>query len=335
MDDYEKLVKELDKSDVRSRLKSFHEQITKGVNLGKDISIIEEINKIMIFGMGGSALPGKILKQYLQKFHIPIFVVEDYEVPNYLDNQTLAFVISYSGNTEETISAYRQSVKAGAKVISITSGGKLKDLCEFNKTRSIIVPSGYVQREAYGLMFFPMLQILVNSKLIDDETGNIKKLIGAIKNTDFESMGKKLATRIANKTPIIYSSNKLKTVAWKWKINFNETSKTDAFYNTFPELNHNELNSYENFYGDYYVLILKDSEENPKIIKRINLTKKILKEKGIQVTEIGVTGNCYLTRLFSALIIGDWTSYHLAIMYEKDPADTGIIEGFKEDLKKL
>ncbi|PLW79814.1 bifunctional phosphoglucose/phosphomannose isomerase [Candidatus Woesearchaeota archaeon] len=333
MTDYDELIKELDPHDVRGNLLNLQSEIFKGIDAAKDVSIIEEINKIIILGLGGSALPGYLLKQYLNDFHIPIYVIEDYDIPSFVDKESLVFVISYSGNTEETLSMYRQAAKTGAKVITMSSGGKLKDLAEFNKGKHIPVIPGLAPRQGYGLMFFSLLTVLENSKIIPEEKDNIKKLVNALK-TDFETMGKNLAMKISGKIPLIYASTRLSHVAWKWKINFNETAKIPAFYDVFPGLNHNEINMYQNSLDDYYVILLRDEKEHPRVSKHMDISKKIIKDAGVEVTEIGIKGDCYLTRIFSTLVIGDWTAYYLAIMNETDPFEVKIIERLKEDLKK-
>ncbi|MBR9675561.1 bifunctional phosphoglucose/phosphomannose isomerase [Candidatus Woesearchaeota archaeon] len=332
-EDYEELIESLDTHNVRAVFRNFSEQIYKGVASAANINIIEEINKIVICGMGGSALPGYLLKQYLYDIPIPIFVVEDYDLPSYVDKETLVFAVSYSGNTEETISAYKQAIKSGAKTIAISSGGKLKELCEINKTPLISVIPSYAPRQAYGILFFPMLKVLENSKIIPEENENIKKLLLALKKTNFEDMGRTLANRLLNKTPLIYASSSLGVAAWKWRINLNENTKILAFSNVFPALDHNELNGFDQVIGDYYVIILRDEKESKKLAKRIEATKKLIKEKGVQVTEVGITGDCYLTRLFSAILIGDWATYYLSIMYEKNPYSTPMIDKLKELLR--
>ena len=147
-------------------------------------------------------------------------------------------------------------------------------------------------------------------------------------------MGKDLADKLVDKIPLIYTSDRLKAVAIRWKSEFNENSKVQSFYNVFPELGHNEIVGYTNLKGNFYVIILKDDGDYIRVKKRMDITKAMIKKKGVYATEIGITGGSLLTRIFSAIYIGDWTSYYLALKYSTDPTPVDVIEELKNALKK-
>lgn len=301
---YDELIKELDTSDVRSSLLKIKEQIYAGLNVST--SIMEEVNKIVVCGVGKDATSGHILKQYLHEFHMPVFVNEDFELFDFVDKETLVFVVSSGGETEETLSMYRLAVKSGAKVISLGNGGKLKEISDFNKTKYLQISGEY----AY---FFSMLQTLENSKIVPEQKEDTAKLYNSMK-TDFEGMGRNLASKITGKIPAIFSSNKLAAAGFVWKQCINDVSRINAAQYVFPKAVYHEFNL-----ADNYVIILRDEKEHPRISFKMDNVKKSFKEKDVQVIEIGIRGDCYLTRIYSAILIGVWTSYYLAIMNETNP----------------
>lgn len=323
---------DVDKSDMKGVLENFPQQIREALALAKGIKTDKKIDKIIITGMGGSALPGDILKAYLSDYNIPIFVNKDYFLPEFTNSKTLVFIISYSGNTEETIQSYRNALRKGAEIVVITSNGKLGKLCNKQKVNSIIVPKGVQPRLAYGYLFFSVLGVLQNSGLIDDKTKEIQKTIDTLKKPLFKERAEELAERLVDKIPIIYSSKRLDAIAYKWKINFNENTKILAFHNVFPELNHNEINGYVNVKGNFHVLLLKDEDDYQRIKKRMSVTKRLIKSKGVPVTEIALSGSCKLAKIFSAIYLGDWTSYFLALRYGTDPTPVEIVEELKKQL---
>ena len=322
-----------DKEDMYSVIKQFYLQIKEGWDLGEKIGF-SDVDRIIITGMGGSALPGEILKSYLNDIKIPIILNKNYELPAYADNKTLVFVISYSGNTEETIEALRDANRKGCKIVIITAGGKLEELSRKLNKKTIVVPRGLPQRLSYGYVSFAILRILQNSKVIKKQDEEIKKLILALQKDNFKKKAAELSEKLVGKIPIIYSSERLYGVAYKWKINFNENAKIHAFCNYFPELNHNEMVGYTKTNGNYYVLILKDDYDNPKIKKRMDITKKIIQKAGVPVLDIELTGTSDLVKIFSLIHLGDWVSYFLALRNEVDPTPVKLVEDLKKELSK-
>ena len=171
-----------------------------------------------------------------------------------------------------------------------------------------------------------------NSNLIEDQTNFVNKTVETLQKPIFEERAKELAEKLVDKIPVIYSSDRLKAIAYKWKISFNENSKVHAFYNVFPELNHNEMVGYTNIKGNFYIIIIKDEDDYERTRKRMQLTKGIIKKAGVPVVEIALSGPCRLAKLISAIYIGDWTSYYLALEHELDPTPVSIVEEFKKKL---
>ncbi len=325
----------IDKSNMKKVLSEYPLQIRKGIDLAGSRSITRPFDSIVVCGMGGSALPGLVLQGYLagiRDFSKPIQVVREYVLPPTVTKDSLVFVISYSGNTEETISAYREAIKLGAQVFVITSGGKLAELCGMNETELVQIPSGLQPRAAIGYMLAPLLMILSNSNAIPQQRAQLERLARALEHEKYSKMGQEIAQRLVGFVPLIYTSGRYACVGYKWKIMFNECSKVHAFWNVFSELNHNEMVGYTSLKAKYYTILIGDEDEHPRIKKRFNITKRLIKEKGVDVLELGIKGESWLIKLFSAIYIGDWTSYHLALIYEVDPSEVHIVEDLKKEL---
>lgn len=320
-------------------LEKFGDQIKEGYLLGEKIEFSGEIEEIIVSGMGGSALPGEILQSVLDKLKIPVIVSKDYNLPEFAGSKTLVFAISYSGNTEETIESFKEAWRKGCKVIVITSGGRLAELADEKKVPIILVPEGLPPRLAYGYQFFSILKVLENSEIIKSIEKDIEKTASIIsKYKSFKERAEDFLEDVVEKIPIIYTSSSMKAVAYKWKINFNETSKKQAFYNVFPEMNHNELVGFMDecrAKKDFFVFFIKDEDENRKINKRIDFTKQIIKKQGIDTTEINLTGHSRLSKIFSAIYIGDWLAYLLAKKTGVDPDAVELIEELKKKMKKV
>ena len=147
-----------------------------------------------------------------------------------------------------------------------------------------------------------------------------------------ENQGKELASKIRGKTPVIYSSPKYKPVAMIWKIKINENAKTPAFWNFFPELDHNEMVGFTNPQGKFFIIMLKDSEDDPRNLKRFDATSKLLREKGVESEIVEMHGNNVFSKMFSSLNLADWTSYYLALEYGQDPTPVDMVEKLKKIL---
>lgn len=332
----------IDKYNMLSVIKDMPMQIREALELGNNIKSSQNINKIFVCGMGGSGISGMILSSYLNsiKCKIPIFIIQDYSLPCFADETSLFFIISYSGNTEESISCYKEAVQKSKNIIVITTGGKLQELSKKDNISCILIPKGYQPRNAVSFLFFPMLNVLKKSKIINFNKEIAEKIAKSIeKNTKkYESLAKSLAKKLYMKIPIIYSSSQYIHVSYRWKCEFNENSKIPSFFHFFPELNHNELNSYENFQRikfPFAILILNLGGEHERNKKRIKITKDMIKKfssNEVQCIQIEPKGENFLEKTFNAIYFGDLLSYYLALLYKTDPSPVKMIEKFKKDL---
>ena len=320
---------------IRQIILDMPKHIVDTVSIVKDFKIDALVNSIIITGMGGSAIAGDVLRSYLSEItNLRVEVNRGYKLPRWADENTLVIVSSYSGNTEETISAYKNAMKKKCKVLGIATGGKIKEMFEKNNHAFLKLPKGMQPRNAICYSFFTMLKVLENSGMVPKQTQYIKETVKALQKPMLRTAAKDLAKSLVGKVPLIYSSEKLKVVAYRWKCEFNENAKIHAFSGTLPELNHNELVGFTKRLADFHVIFLKDQDDDKHIKKRIAITKKLVKHYNVPVTEIGIAGPDRLTRMFSAIFMGDMTSYYLALEYGTDPTPVEIIERLKEMLKE-
>lgn len=305
-------------------------QIKDAIKLAQGEKVEGEINNILITGMGGSGIPANIVKTLLRDTKIPVIANKEYTIPAFVNDKTLVFAISYSGNTEETLSAFKEAQKKRAKIVAICSGGKLKQIAGDSKV--ITIPAGIPPRSAIAYLLFPMLVVLHNSKIIKLTKDEILKTIDSLHSPQLKKKAEELSAEIFGKIPLIYASPLFEAVALRWKQAINENSKMLAFSNVFPELNHNEMLGFEKQCPRFHAIILRDENDSVRMQKRIELTKQIIKKSGTTVTEIVLKGESSLVKIMTAIFLGDLTSYHLGIKNNVDPAETRLIEEFKKRL---
>ncbi len=308
----------------------FPNQFRKGIESAEKVKPIGRFKKILVCGMGGSALAGDVLKMWLesQKIELPISIYKNYKLPFWANKDYLVIVISYSGNTEESVSAFKEAIKKKLALAAITSGGKLEKLCIENKIPIVLIPKGFQPRMVLGFQFSALAKILMNCKMLKNKTKEILSLEKTLNPKLLKKRGEKIAKKLKSKIPVIYSSYSMRTLANIWKVKFNENSKTPAFSNFFPELNHNEMVGFERVKDIFHLIILKDKD--PKTAKRMQLTSNILK---IKTDFIELKGKTMLEKIFSNILLSDWTSFYLAKRESIDPIPVKIVEEFKERLK--
>lgn len=324
---------------MKEVLLDFPNQIRDASKTSWDVGLPPKFkpSNIVCCGMGGSAIGGDLLSNLLKdQIDIPVFVNRDYELPNFVGEKTLVFISSYSGNTEETLSAYREATLRTKNIVCITSGGKIESS---NPKYILKVPSGYQPRCALGWLFVPMIVILHRLGIIKDPSSDLEESIELLSRLGKEfglekSNPYKLANKLMGKMPIIYSDLRFGAVARRWAGQLNENAKQFAHFNVFSELNHNEI---VGFSGEPKIpcltVILKDRGYNERIKLRIEITKRIISPY-TEIEKVESEGKSLLARFFSLIYMGDWTSYWLATLKGIDPIPVERIEQLKKELGK-
>lgn len=309
---------------------SYQPEIINEDKLGKEK---KQYKNFILCGMGGSHLQAGILKMW--KPGINIYVHRDYDLPPYSEEflkESLLIASSYSGNTEEVVSFLEMGISKGLNMSVITTGGKLLEKAEEFNLPHIIIPSTGIQpRSALGYSSIALSKIVGE---FDDFSKDMNELDEYLDTSEIKLNGEELAKEISGKIPVIYSSKKNLNIAYNWKIKMNETGKVPAFYNIFPELNHNEMQGFgESFKSDdFHLILIKDQDDHPRIQKRMNILQRLYEERGYSVTSLDLIGNSLLHKIFSSLILADWISINLAKERNIDPEEVPMIEEFKVDL---
>ncbi|MBI3305808.1 hypothetical protein HYZ82_01590 [Candidatus Nomurabacteria bacterium] len=301
----------------------FEPEIKNSKNLARKKSFVS-------IGMGGSNLAPKLLKSW--KPDLDILVHSDYGLPEgELKNKTI-IISSYSGNTEESIDAFEIGKKHNLSMVVISTGGKLLDLAIKNKIPYIQMPNAGIQpRMALGFSIKAFLKIIG-----EEELKNISKLATTLNPSDYEEEGKKLAKSFKNHIPVVYSSTRNLSIAYNWKIKFNETGKIPAFYNVFPELNHNEMTGFDlkdatrELSQKFYFILFKDKDDDPRIQKRMGVLENLYKNRGLSIQTIEIKGENIWHKIFGALILADWAAYHTALEYGLEAEQVPMVEEFKK-----
>ncbi len=319
-------------------------EVLTHIQVGRyDISYSQPVSQVLIVGMGGSAISGDYLRTYLaNKISIPIIVQRNYIIPAFVNKNTLVILISYSGNTEETISCLIKAVKKSAILIGIGSGGTLETFFIENKLPFFKIPSGYQPRASFPLLFFPLLRILatlgvlpLNPPDIVETLSLFRKMREEFKPTTAsnENGAKRIAQRLYDRIPVIWSP--FFCISNRMKCQLNENSKVLALAEELPEFNHNHIVGFENWSGEnpFIIVIFRFESEHPNVKLRFEITKEIIKNK-VEIVEIQARGNSLLSQLFSATYFGDYISMYLAILNNQDPNTVDSINYLKQQLEK-
>jgi len=305
------------------------------------------VNKVVILGMGGSAIGGDLASSLAgSESSTPVLVHRDYSLPAFVDAQTLVIASSYSGMTEETLSSFEQALKTKAKTLVITTGGRLKTIAE---ERGIPAFTFYYKAQPRAALPFNCLTILSflqklgflgnRSADVAETVEVLQKLSPKIneKAATSHNPAKQLASKLHGHLPVIYGADILSEVARRWKTQINENSKAWAFYEAFPELNHNAVVGYQfppELAGKIAVVMLNSPSLPERIRLRYRVTCQLLEQARVSYQIIESEGTSPLSQMMSLVLFGDYVSYYLAILYRIDPSPVKVIDYLKEQLAK-
>ena len=346
--DDDKKIKAIDKHHMLKLCLDAPKHYKKAAELAQTISFRQVKPKtILVAGMGGSAIGGALLVDWSEdKLKIPIRVCRSYELPRYANKETLVLAISYSGETEETLNMMLNALEKKCTLFCIGSGGSLLKAAEELGLSYLRVPSGMPPRAALPYLFLPQLFMLEKTGLIsnvDEEVTEAVKVLREVISIN-EPMTplkvnfcKLLASQIMGTVPVVYGSEINRSIALRFKQQFNENSKVPARWDVFPELNHNEIEGWSDGKGTLKYrsfILIRDRNERQETKRRIEATKALLSEKTDKVHEVWSVGNSKLARLLSTVIVGDLTSVYLAILRNVNPTPVNTIVTLKNRMRK-
>lgn len=298
----------------------------------ENVGALRPFTRVLICGMGGSHLAADLLPILTPGRREVVY--SDYGLPELSEREkieTLVVLSSYSGNTEEVIEAAEQVKTWGLNTAVIAVGGKLLEMARQNGWPYVELPNTGVQpRSALGFSVRAFLQLLNETAALTET-----EAFSSFNSLDLQSTGQVLATRLAGFVPVIYASHRNQALAYNWKIKFNETGKIPAFYNVIPELNHNEMNGFD--YNSqtralsekFYFIFLRDVADHPMNQKRFEVLAKLYADRGFSVEVVEVTGITPTEKVFSNLLLADWTALSLAEHNGAEPEAVPMVEEFK------
>ena len=333
-----------DVSNMYKAIKGMHNQIIDSFKIMRDFNVnSDKYNNIIVCGMGGSAIGGDFVKNIVSDdIKIPFYVNRTYNLPKWVNESTLVILCSYSGETEETISCYNETISLGIKPIIISSNGFLLNEAINNKLIHIKLPKGFQPRAAFGYSSSILLILLYKIKLIDikyindleSSTEELKKTNNDFSN--FESPHNDavlLAKKIYNKYPIIYSSSLIETLALRFRGQLAENGKILSSHFVIPEQNHNEIEGFSyNNTNPFIIIWIQDINDHKQITKRIESTSSILSD--YENFFYKTKGHNLIARMFNTIIFFDWVSFYVSMFYKKDPTPVNKIKKLKELLAK-
>lgn len=304
-----------------------------------------EITKVVVAGMGGSALAALLAKAWLkEELNVPFEVVRAYDLPEYVDYNTLVVVSSYSGNTEETLSCLDDARQRNAQVAIISAGGVLAEKAEEYGIAQVLLPASLQPRMAVIYNLRALTALLGHFQLVSfDYFDQIKSTADWLKEqssgwtadvTVDKNYAKQLALMAVGKTPVFYSGSLMAPVAYKWKISWNENAKNLAFWNEYPEFNHNEFMGWTSHPVEkpFAIFDLVSNFEHPQILKRFEISDRLLSGRRSKANVVTLVGDTPITQMLWGNILADFVSIYVAILNGVDPTPVALIEKLKSEL---
>ena len=326
---------------MKTLVEGFSAQLQEALDIANKAILTKKnnIQNIIVTGLGGSGIGGTILSELIQdECSIPVLVNKDYFLPAYVNSNTLVIISSYSGNTEETVSAMKQAITKKAQVVCITSGGKIKELADQNNFDTIIIPGGKPPRSCIGYSLVQLLKVIefnefVKTNLLAQVETSITLLIK--ENTSIKNEAMTIAKLLVDKLTVIYSLGTCEGVAVRFRQQINENSKMLCWHHTLPEMNHNELVGWTTKNENIAVVTFKTSFDYERTIKRYEICKELFSKYSSSVTDITAKGNSKLEQYLYLINIGDWISCYIADIRNIDPIEVYVITNLKNELAKI
>lgn len=340
----------LDTQDMYHKIIHLPEQVkgayeNANIHIPKNFSNLQlnMINQVVICGMGGSAISGDLAQAAFGR-SIPIFVSKDYKLPA-ITARTLVVLLSYSGNTEETLACCREAMGITPYVAAVTSGGELRSLVE-GKFLWVELVGGNPPRSAIASLFFSLLKVLEECQVIPSQEEHVTRTVSvmmlkaaalAARNPYESNLAKSAAESMKGKIPLIYSAiPEYASIAYRWKCQINENSKYPAFFHTFPEMNHNEIEGWEikGMNDTFLPVFLAPMNLTDRYAKRIQVFKTLLADRGQSWLEFYGEGENFIVQAYSLIYLGDMISFYLGILQEVDPTTINFINYLKKELER-
>lgn len=321
----------------------FTEQLKEARAIGLSAKISEPkqaISNIYVAGLGGSGIGANFVQRLTSsECTVPFVIGKNYDIPAFINENTLAIISSFSGNTEETLAAFDKIQAKGAKIVGISSGGKLIETCIIKGYDFIQLPSNWSSpRACLGYSLIQQLFVLhklnlTSSKFVDNIKQVVENLDAQLEDIQMEA--KRIAQMLHNKLPIIYACDQFESTAVRLRQQINENAKALCWHHTIPEMNHNELVGWRKHDALWAVLFLRSSFDFNRNAIRTEINKEIISKYADTIIEVWAKGETIMEHTFYLIHMGDWISYYLSVLYEIDPIEVKVIDFLKSELGKV
>jgi glucose/mannose-6-phosphate isomerase len=297
------------------------------------------IQNILICGMGGSGIGGKLVANWLNsELSIPVLSIMDYDLPNWANENTLFIASSYSGHTEETLEGLEQAIKRNCKIVGVTSGGRVEEICQENGYDCVVVPGGNPPRTQLGFSIVQITNLLEQYGLVKAgylaqiETGRtlIVNELAVI-----QAEAKVLASFLQNKIAVLYSDPNYEAVAVRARQQYNENAKVLCWHHVIPEMNHNELVGWSGGSDQFAVLIFDGLDMNPRNHRRMEINIGVMEKYTQHIKTVVPKGNTLIEKSIYFIHLIDWSSFYLSEIYAVDPIEIKVIEYLKGEMGKF
>ncbi len=306
------------------------------------------ITNIVVAGMGGSAIGGDVACSALRDhLRVPMLTNRSYTLPGFVDENTLFIAVSYSGNTEETLSCFDDAQRRGAQMVVISSGGTLGEKAVAANVPCLQIPPDQPPRTSLGYLCIPILSAISGLGLapgfdldaeLEETIALLETMSGEYCPSAGDSLPMSLARKLHGALPVTYASHEMEAIAVRWRGQFCENSKTLAYSATFPEMNHNEIEGWEtttHITQQCYLIMLHDQQDHERVQARMEIAEQLIQCHARDVVHVHARGTGRLARIFSLIYIADWASFYLAILNEIDPTPVQQIDEFKARLSQV
>jgi glucose/mannose-6-phosphate isomerase len=327
------------------------QQCAEAWNRIQRIKLPEEYHRarqVVVLGMGGSAIGADLLRGLLaEECPVPIIVHRDYGLPAFVDSHTLVIASSYSGNTEETLSGFDAAWARGAQLVAVTTGGELARRARQQGVPLYLFDYVAQPRAALGYSLLSLLGTLQHLGLVGDQSAAVTEAVEVMQQWQVElresvptsaNAAKLLAQELAGRLPVVYGAEHLAEVARRWKGQFNENAKSWAVFDVVPELTHNTVAGYScpsSLREITFVVVLSAASNHPRVRTRLDIICELLRQNGFAYRVVQARGQGKLAQVLSAVHLGDFVSYYLAMLYNVDPWEIANIDWVKERLSAM
>ncbi|HKL02867.1 MAG TPA: bifunctional phosphoglucose/phosphomannose isomerase [Cryomorphaceae bacterium] len=330
-------------AEMEAYIEKFPGNLLEAVEIGKNAITnfnTPPVNKVAVVGLGGSGIGGKVISDMVWDCcDAPISFIQDYDIPAWVDSKTLFIAVSYSGNTEETLSALEGAIAQGASITCITSGGKLSEIATDKNFNCIVIPGGQPPRTSFGFNAAQNLFVLGAFGLIAglDYSGQLVAAGELLQNNQkkIREEARKIAEKLTGLFPVIYSSNRMEGAAVRLRQQINENAKQLCWHHVLPEMNHNELVGWAGAPDNIAALFIHSPEDHAKTKRRQSLTVEIIEKHAKTIVDLHPEGESRIERIYWLIHLGDWISFYMAEANGADPIEIGVIDYFKAELAKL